>query len=90
MYPGDPEGPAQEVINCRCFTFAVVSVKKACLPAKFLALGRIRSQMTYSKTTCQGSRLGKRTKCTRLAGFCTGFKALTFEKDNYENTGERV
>jgi hypothetical protein len=35
MYPGDPNGPAQEVINCRCFTFAVVS-GKACLPEKFL------------------------------------------------------
>lgn len=36
MFPGDPKGPAQEVINCRCFTFAVIG-EKACVPDKFLA-----------------------------------------------------
>ena len=36
MYPGDPTGPAQEVINCRCFTFAVIG-EKAMMPEKFLS-----------------------------------------------------
>jgi HK97 family phage portal protein len=27
MYPGDANGPAEEVINCRCFTFAVLTQK---------------------------------------------------------------
>lgn len=35
MYPGDPNGSAAEVINCRCFTFAVIA-EKACVPTQFL------------------------------------------------------
>ncbi|MDX1951499.1 MAG: phage portal protein [Verrucomicrobiota bacterium] len=27
MHPGDPNGPAHEVINCRCFTFAILEEK---------------------------------------------------------------
>jgi HK97 family phage portal protein len=29
MHPGDPSGPAQEVINCRCFLFAILDEGKA-------------------------------------------------------------
>ena len=31
QFPGDPDGPAQEVINCRCFTFAVIETKGAAM-----------------------------------------------------------
>lgn len=39
MHPGDPAGSPGNVINCRCFTFAILPEKsaKACCPAKFLS-----------------------------------------------------
>jgi hypothetical protein len=53
MYPGDPNGPAQEVINCRCFTFAVIG-DKACVPDRFLGwedFGASRTGLLKCPTT---------------------------------------
>lgn len=36
MHPGDPSGPPGEVINCRCFTFAVLAEKNSSAPIRLL------------------------------------------------------
>lgn len=60
MFPGDPSGPAEEVINCRCFTFAILTDKAAPANAPLLNWGEFCRQrgldpVAPSKSFCNGS-----------------------------------
>jgi hypothetical protein len=48
-YPSDPSGPPEEVINCRCFGFAILEEGKSARRVKLLSYEEWLSLATNSK-----------------------------------------